>query len=75
MSTQPAKPNFEFIYQADGICTTWDCGKQGVTLAYDTFSPEVAHWFCPLHWPDYEGVLTIVEDKRPPAIDPTARSW
>lgn len=67
MGTQLSKSDFEFIYHANGTCTFQYCGKPGVVLAYDEFSPEAAHWLCVSCWEDYEGVLTIVEDKRPPA--------
>ena len=57
---------FDYIFNEDGTCTQWDCGKPGVVLAYDDFSPEFAHWFCAHHWQWYEdwNILTIVEDKR-----------
>ncbi len=59
---------FDYIYNADGTCTHWYCGRQGVVLAYDSFSPEIAHWFCASCWEDYEDddvpFLSIVEDNR-----------
>ena len=56
--------DFTLIYNADGTCTFWDCGRVGVVLAYDDFSPEVAHWFCAAHWPAYEDIMLVVEDRR-----------
>jgi len=58
--------DFDYIFNADGTCNWWDCGKPGVVLAYDDFSPEFGMWFCAYHWQDYEdwNILTIVEDKR-----------
>jgi len=61
-----APTDFDYIYNADGTCHWWDCGKQGLVLAYDDFSPECGLWFCADHWSEYEdtNILTIVEDKR-----------
>lgn len=68
MSTAPQQAHaFEMIFNPDGTCAHWDCGKQGVVLAFDSFSPEFAHWFCASCWQEYEdGVpfLDIVEDRR-----------
>jgi hypothetical protein len=66
--------DFEYIYNPDGTCAArYDCGKPGVVLAYDEFSPECATWFCSEHWEEL-GIATpmfvIVEDKRPKAIEP-----
>jgi hypothetical protein len=63
------KGDFEYIYHTDGTCTNWWCGKPGVILAYDDFSPEIAHWFCAGCWQDYEDdnlmvFLEVVEDHR-----------
>ncbi|MGH9060484.1 MAG: hypothetical protein ACRDZY_13365, partial [Acidimicrobiales bacterium] len=63
------KRDFDAIYHPGGLCTLWDCGRKGVVLAYDEFSPEVAHWFCEYHWDDgtefpYSSMMTIVEDRR-----------
>jgi len=55
---------FDYIFNADGTCTLWYCGKPGVVLAYDDFCPEVGHWFCDLHWPNFEEICIVVEDKR-----------
>lgn len=72
MTTFPSKPSdFEAIYNADGTCTHWDCGKPGIVLAYDTFSPEVGHWFCAECWEEIEGdivgvMFEIIEDRRHP---------
>lgn len=55
---------FDAIYNEDGTCTDWECGEDGVVLAYDSFSPEVAHWFCAYHWTEYEEIFTVVEDHR-----------
>lgn len=58
---------FDTIYNSDRTCAgRYDCGKPGVVLAYDEFSPEVATWFCEDCWEDFNIVpfLTIVEDKR-----------
>ena len=59
---------FDYVFNADGTCTNWYCGRQGVVLAYDSFSPECAHWFCEECWQEYEDedipFLDIVEDKR-----------
>lgn len=59
--------DFTCIHQPDGTCINWDCGKEGVILAYDDFSPECAYWFCAECWdnaPEYAVLLTIVEDRR-----------
>lgn len=64
MSEKKTAKDFESIYHPDGTCTFWDCGKSGVVLVYDDFSPEVAHWLCEQHWPDYEELFIIVEDRR-----------
>jgi len=63
--------NFDYIFNDDGTCgARWDCGKPGVILAYDDFSPESATWFCSDCWEEIDGdpfvpsFLTIVEDKR-----------
>ena len=60
--------DFAYIYNADGTCgARWDCGKPGVVLAYDDFSPEGATWFCEECWEDFQfpvPFLTIVEDRR-----------
>ncbi len=72
MITFPTKAeDFEYIYNANGTCTIWYCGRQGVILAYDTFSPEVAHWFCQDCWDEMEGddlpaFMDIIEDRRQP---------
>ncbi len=62
------RKQFDYIYNEDGSCTNWWCGKHGVVLAYDSFSPECAHWFCEDCWRDYLDdcipFLDIVEDKR-----------
>lgn len=55
---------FEYIYYPDGTCTMHDCDQPGVVLAYDSFSPEVGHWFCARHWPNFEEICIVVEDKR-----------
>ena len=50
----------------------WDCGEEGVVLAFDDFSPECAHWFCEFHWQEYKEIFRLVEDhrksKNPPHI-------
>ena len=62
--------DFEYIYNADGSCGTWDCGAPGIILAYDDFSPGAATWFCEDCWNRYgdgydeAAMLIIVEDKR-----------
>ena len=56
--------DFDFIFNDNGTCTLWDCGRPGVVLAYDDFSPEIGHWFCAQHWPQYEEICIVVEDKR-----------
>lgn len=62
--------DFEYIYNADGTCgARWDCGKPGVVLAYDDFSPEVALWFCEECWQaesdcEFSFVNIVVEDRR-----------
>lgn len=62
------KADFEYIINPDGTCHQWDCGKRGVVLAYDDFSPEGALWFCTECWQAYEqgdvAFLTVVEDRR-----------
>lgn len=60
--------DFEYIYNPDGTCHFWYCGKPGKLLVYDDFSPEGGLWFCESCWNDFQGDdcnwLTIVEDKR-----------
>ncbi len=60
--------DFDCIYNSDGTCHHWDCGHPGVVLAFDSFSPECALWFCSEHWKLYEQddieYLTVVQDKR-----------
>src|SRR5712691_10198814 len=61
--------DFEYIYNPDGTCHFWYCGKPGKLLVYDDFSPEGGLWFCEECWKDFQGDdadwLTIVEDRRP----------
>ncbi len=70
MTTNPPQhaSDFEAIYWPDGSCGVYDgtadCCKSGVVLGYDAFSPEVGTWFCAQHWPEFEHMITIVEDKR-----------
>jgi len=67
MTTSMKPSDFEEIYYPDGTCTNWYCGKPGVVLAYDDFSPEVAHWFCEQCWQEVNELvdfLDVVEDKR-----------
>lgn len=68
--------DFDFINDADGTCHLWYCNTPGVVLAYDSFSPESALWFCAEHWHEYEGegvdLLTIVEDTRANKLPKTA---
>ncbi len=62
------RSDFEYIYHEDGRCTNWWCGKPGVVLAYDSFSPEIAHWFCTECWQQYLDddipFLEVIEDHR-----------
>ncbi len=58
------REDFDSLYNEDGTCHQWDCGKQGVILAYDDFNPEVALWFCLRHWNEEDEWLEIVEDRR-----------
>jgi hypothetical protein len=59
---------FDYIFYPNRTCTYWWCGKPGVVLAYDSFSPECAHWFCESCWQEEEQsdipFLDIVEDRR-----------
>lgn len=68
MSEQKSIADFETIYYPDGTCTHWWCSAQGVVLAYDSFSPECAHWFCAGCWYDEElqevQTFDIVKDNR-----------
>ena len=63
------KPRFEASRWPDGSCgvasSQGDCHKSGVVLGYDTFSPEIGTWFCAEHWPEFEDMIDIVEDRRP----------
>jgi hypothetical protein len=61
-------PIFAHIYNADGTCHAANCGAPGLILAYDDFSPEIAQWFCGMHWSDCRGkeLLTVAEDRRKP---------
>lgn len=61
-------PCFEHIYNEDGTCHAFDCIAPGLILAYDEFSPEIAQWFCGMHWSSSEGaeLLTVAEDRRKP---------
>jgi hypothetical protein len=34
--------SFDYIYNSDGTCHFWYCGRRGVILAYDDMSPEGA---------------------------------
>jgi|SRR5450631_896553 len=67
--TTPKKTRADFaaIYNGDGTCHQWDCGKPGIVLAYDEFTPESACWFCDVHWSDYDTTdeLTVIEDLQP----------
>ena len=67
-SEKKSAQDFDYIYNDDGTCgARWDCGKPGVILAYDDFSPETATWFCGECWEDLgiaTPMFTIVEDKR-----------
>jgi hypothetical protein len=63
--------DFDYIFNEDGTCGyRYDCGAQGVVLAYDEFNPESATWFCADCWtficedPFLPCFLTIVEDMR-----------
>ncbi len=60
--------DFEAIYWPDGSCGVashqGDCHQPGVILGYDTFSPEIGIWFCAEHWPEFEMIIDIVEDRR-----------
>jgi hypothetical protein len=59
--------DFEAIYYPGGTCNIYPCGKPGVVLAYDDFSPEVGLWFCLDCWDDLgiaTPMFTVVEDKR-----------
>ncbi len=47
------RSDFDYIYNADGTCHLWYCGKPGVVLAYDEFSPEGALWFCSECWQEF----------------------
>ena len=63
------RSDFDYIYNADGTCHLWYCGKPGVVLAYDEFSPEGALWFCSECWQEWEeadgfSMLIVVEDRR-----------
>ncbi len=49
--------SFTYIYNRDGTCSMWDCGQSGVVLAWDSFSPEEAHWFCLRHWKEYQYIF------------------
>ncbi len=62
------KPRFEHVYNADGTCHAFNCDAPGLILAYDEFSPEIAQWFCGMHWSDCTGkeLLTVAEDLRKP---------
>src|SRR6266567_861889 len=70
MTTNPPQhaSDFESIYYPDGTCgvasSQGDCQQPGVVLGYDTFSPEIGTWFCAEHWPEFEHMITIVEDRR-----------
>lgn len=66
------KSDFEYIFSEDETCTYWWCGKPGVVLAYDTFSPEIAHWFCQSCWDAYLDddmlFLTVIDHREDESI-------
>ncbi len=70
MTTNPPQhaSDFEAIYWTDGSCgvasSQGDCHQPAVVLGYDVFSPEIGTWFCSEHWPEFEQMITIVEDRR-----------
>jgi hypothetical protein len=67
MNIKQSAGDFEAVYYPDGTCNIYPCGCPGVILAYDTFCPEVALWFCAECWNDLgiaTPMFTIVQDKR-----------
>src|SRR6266702_3665497 len=60
--------DFECIFFPDGSCGVYDgtadCQQPGVVLGYDVFNPETGTWFCAEHWPEFEVLYSIVEDRR-----------
>lgn len=72
MDKVKTRADFDMLYNPDGTCHQWDCGKPGVVLAYDAFTPESACWFCDWHWSDQDedlDILEIIEDLRPEPDD------
>lgn len=70
MTTNPPQhaSDFEAIYWPNSSCgvasSQGDCHQPGVVLGYDVFSPEIGTWFCLKHWPEFEMIYSIVEDRR-----------
>lgn len=70
MTTNPQYAHFSEIFYPDGSCGVidgaFDCRKPGVVLGADPLEPEpkTATWFCSEHWPEFEEIYSVVEDKR-----------
>ncbi len=76
-TTPRSSSDFEYVFNADGTCgARFDCAGQGVVLAYDTFSPETAMWFCAECWDDeqIQIIFEIVEDRRPEVAEEEIQS-
>lgn len=57
---------FEYIFNQNGQCGTWDCGKPGAVLAYDPMQPKLGGWFCVKCWDRYQALpwLHVILDRR-----------
>lgn len=64
MARRRKPESFQRVYNHDGTCSMWNCGKEGVVLAYIDYAPEIAEWFCVKHWKEYSDIFVKVEDRR-----------